>query len=128
MERCKKIDEIPDLDVYIVNVHASKVDNVREDYDGVRERHLDLTYCDRTSHYDEENAHLISDYASFCNQLKELVDYAINQTTDKNQKRVLKDRVNGILLTKTCNETGLSHLRKYEDLPGNAFNLNVAYE
>ena len=85
--------EIPDLEVYLVNVHASKVDSsrVRKDYDGdydrVKERHTDLTYCDRTSHYDEENAHLIADYANFCNQLKELVDYAIDQTTDENQKK-----------------------------------------
>jgi NTE family protein len=119
----KKVDDIPDLDVYIVNVHASRVDNVCEDYDSVKERHTDLTYCDRTSHYDEENAHLISDYANFCNQLRELVDYAIDQTTNESQKQVLKDRLKGILVTKTCNE---SHLRKYGDLPGNAFNLNVA--
>ena len=30
------------------------------------------------------------------------------------------------MLTKICNETGISHLRKYEDLPGYAFNLDVA--
>jgi hypothetical protein len=70
----EKVDEIPDLDVYIVSVHASKVDRgeVREDYDGLKERHADLTYCDRTSHYDEEYAHLIAYYANFCDQLNEL--------------------------------------------------------
>lgn len=34
----KKANEIPDLDVYVVNVHASRVDNVRLDHDGVKER------------------------------------------------------------------------------------------
>lgn len=123
---------IPDLDVYIINVHASKVDESRVckdnddgDYDGVKERHTDLKYGDRTSHYDEENAHLIAHYADFCNQLKELVDYAIDQTTDENQN-VLRDNLSRILSTKICNETGISNLGKYEDLPGYAFNLDVA--
>jgi len=124
----ERIDEIPDLDVYIINVHASRMDEGKvrpEDYDGVKERHADLTYCDRTSHYDEENAHLIADYANFCNQLKALVDYATDQTTDENQSKVLKDKLGKILSTKIGNETGPSHLRKYEDLPGYAFNLDV---
>jgi hypothetical protein len=124
----EKVDEIPDLDVYIVSVHASKVDRgeVREDYDGLKERHADLTYCDRTSHYDEENAHLIADYANYCNQLNELVDYAIDQTTDEIQSKVLKEKLSRILSTKICKETGLSRLRKYEDLSRYAFNLDVA--
>lgn len=35
----EKVDEIPDLDVCIINVHASIVDagKVREDYDGVKD-------------------------------------------------------------------------------------------
>ena len=76
MEGCRKIDKIPDLDVYMVNVHASKVgaDSVRQDYDGVKERHIDLTYCDRTSHDDdEEHEHLIADYAEFCIQLRKII-------------------------------------------------------
>ena len=125
----EKVGEIPDLDVYIVNVHASKVDAGRvspEDYDGVKERHTDLKYCDRTSHYDEENAHLIADYAKFCNQLRHLVDNAISNTNNENEKLQLKEKLNRILSTKSCNENSQGHLTKYEDLPGNAFNLNVA--
>ena len=47
----EKVDEIPDLDVCIINVHASIVDagKVREDYDGLKERHTDLKYCDSTA-------------------------------------------------------------------------------
>ena len=125
----EKTDDIPDLDVYIVNVHASKVDAGRvrpEDYEGVKERHSDLKYCDRTSHYDEENAHLIADYAKFCSQLRELVDDVISQTNNENEKRQLKEKLNRILSTKTHDHTGPSHPKKYEALAGSAINLNVA--
>lgn len=124
----EKMDEIPDLDVYIVNVHASKVDagRVRQDYDGVKERHTDLTYCDRTSYYDEENAHLIADYGKFCNQLKELVDDVISQANNENEKLQMNEKLNKILSTKTHDHTGPIHPRKYKDLAGSAINLNVA--
>lgn len=125
----EKVDEIPDLDVYIVNVHASKVstDDIHDDdYDRVKERHTDLTFCDRTSHYDEQNSHLIADYAKFCNQLMELVNNAISQVNDENEKLRLNERLNKILSTEIRNESGLGHLTKYEDLPGKALNLDVA--
>jgi hypothetical protein len=127
-EDVEKIDEIPDLDVYIVNVHASKVDagKVRpEDYEGVKERHSDLKYCDRTSHYDEENAHLIADYAKFCIQLRELVDDVISQTNNENEKRQLEEKLSRILSTKTHDHNSPSYPRKYEALAGSAINLNV---
>jgi NTE family protein len=61
-------DKIPDLDIYIVNVHPSKIetDMIPKDYDGVKDRHNDIKYGDRTSRYDENIAHLISDYTNFC--------------------------------------------------------------
>ena len=72
-------DEIPDLDVYIINVHPSKQDEVPTDLDGVRDRINDITFSDRSSRYDEMVADLITDYkdlvrdyTNFVDRLKEL--------------------------------------------------------
>jgi NTE family protein len=46
-------DEIPDMEVYIINVHPSKQDEVPTDLDGVKDRINDITLSDRNSHYDE---------------------------------------------------------------------------
>lgn len=65
-------DEIPDLDVYIINVHPSKQDEVPTDLDGVRDRINDITFSDRNSHYDEMVADLVTDYTELIDRLKEL--------------------------------------------------------
>ena len=69
---------------------------------------------------------MIADYANLCNQLKDLVDDAISKANNKNEKQGLNEKLDRILSTKTYNDTGLSHPRKYGDLAGSAFILNVA--
>src|SRR5215208_895564 len=64
--------EIPDLDVYIVNVHPSKQDKVPTDLDGVKDRINDITFMDRNSHYDETVADLVTDYTDLIDRLKVL--------------------------------------------------------
>jgi NTE family protein len=64
--------KIPDLDVYIINVHPSKQDKVPTDLDGVKDRINDITFMDRDSHYDEMVADLVADYTDLVGRLKEL--------------------------------------------------------
>ena len=56
--------KIPDLEVYIINVHPTKmnINMVPQDYDGIKDRLNDIKYSDRNSHYDEMVAHLVTDY------------------------------------------------------------------
>jgi predicted acylesterase/phospholipase RssA len=56
--------KIPDLEVYIVNVHPTKmsIDMVPQDYDRIKDRINDITYSDRNSHYDEMITDLVTDY------------------------------------------------------------------
>ncbi|HEY7081684.1 MAG TPA: patatin-like phospholipase family protein [Nitrososphaeraceae archaeon] len=119
--------KIPDLDVYIVNVHPSKYgdDKLRQDHDGVKERKDDIIYSDRTSHYDEKMAHLITDYANFCSQLEELVNKAIGQVKDEEKRLELEGNRNTILTTKVNDEDSNIHTKKYEDLVKSAFDLSV---
>ncbi|MGB8933838.1 MAG: hypothetical protein WCC17_01870, partial [Candidatus Nitrosopolaris sp.] len=60
-------DEIPDLDVYIVNVHPS-------DLDGLKDRINDITLGDRDSQYDQMVGDLVTDYTELIDKLKGLAN------------------------------------------------------
>ena len=121
-------DKIPDLDVYIVNVHPSKIDihMLPEHYDGVKDRKNDIIFGDRTSHYDEKMAHLIADYANLGTQMKGLAYEAISQVNDEKKKHELEERFETILATKTTNKDSKAHPGRYDDLTRFAFNLTIA--
>ena len=122
----ENINEIPELDVYIVNVHPSKIDigRIPTDHNGVKDRQNDITYSDRNSRYDENITRLIGDYASFVTEMKDLLEEAICKVNDKNDKDVLKRKLNDILVTKTSNKGRKYEARNYEDLIRGRFKLN----
>jgi NTE family protein len=122
----ENINEIPELDVYIVNVHPSKIDigKIPMDHNGVKDRQNDITYADRNSRYDENITRLIGDYASFVTEMKDLLEEAICKVNDKNDKDVLKRKLNDILVTKTSNKGRKYEARNYEDLIRGRFKLN----
>lgn len=66
-------DRIPDLEVYVVTLHPSKQLEVPLDHDGVKDRHNDITYCDRNSNYDEKVANLVTDYIDLIGKLKSMI-------------------------------------------------------
>ena len=123
----KNRGKVPDLDVYIVNVHPSKIDIsiLPEDHDGSNDRRNDILYGDRTSHYDEKMAHMITDYVRFITQMRDLVNETISEVNDKNKKRELEGKLEAILSTKTISKGSKDEERKYEDLIGDEFNLNI---
>ena len=107
-------DEIPELEVYIVNVHPSKVDHdkIPKDHDGVKDRQNDITYGDRSSRYDENMTHLITDYTNFVTEMKELAKAAISKVNDEK----LQEKLLNILGTKTISKDRKGESRKYENL------------
>lgn len=107
-------DDIPELEIYIVNVHPSKVDcdKIPKDHDGVKDRQNDITYGDRSSRYDENMTHLITDYTNFATEMKELAKAAISKVNDKE----LKEKFQNILDTKTISKDRKGASRKYENL------------
>jgi NTE family protein len=107
-------DEIPELEVYIVNVHPSKIDDdkIPKDHDGVKDRQNDIMYGDRTSRYDENVAHLITDYTNFVTKMKDLAKAAISKVNDIE----LQEQFQNILETKTISKDRKGGGRKYENL------------
>ena len=118
--RNKPNDKIPDLEVYIVNLHPSKQKNVASDRDGVKDRHNDLTYFDRNSHYDENVANMITDYKDLINQLKSIAREHL-----RNKQELAKFEQDLTLLNtkkgKSKEITGIH--RTYKDLMKDRFEL-----
>jgi NTE family protein len=108
-------DRIPDLDIYIVNVHPSQQNNIAsvqegesdrqeksdasndtrndrnfsERYDAVKDRINDIIFSDRNSHYDEKVADLITDYKDLLTDYRELINKlkALTKSHFKNKEQ-----------------------------------------
>jgi predicted acylesterase/phospholipase RssA len=77
--------EVPDLEIYIVNVHSSTIEdsNIPKNYDEVRDRNFDILYGDRTYH-DQCSASLVTDYIDFITNLHDLANDHIKDDNEKN--------------------------------------------
>ena len=118
-------DKIPDLDVYIINVHPSKQKSVlKDDHDAVKDRINDIIFSDRNSHYDEMIADLITDYKELIDKLKELVK---GHFKNKDQSdSAFQDKFENILKPTEEKSKG-AHIenRKYKDLIKGRFKIPV---
>ena len=116
--------EVPDLEIYIVNVHPSTIDvnQMPEQYDEVKDRNNDILYGDR-SYNDEFSASLATDYINFITSLKDL---ALNCIKDENEKNVFRKKFESLKDEKANNTSyTLGEHRKYEDLIKGRFELRV---
>jgi NTE family protein len=119
----KDKEEIPDLDVYIVNVHPSKQDKVPTDLDEVKDRINDITFMDRNSHYDETVADLVTDYTDLIDRLKVLAKSYFQNKYKKDI--VFQNEFERLLKTiegKTSGDAG-EHRKYKEDLLKGRFRL-----
>jgi NTE family protein len=87
---------IPDLEVYIVNLHPAKRKELPIDHDGVKDRQNDITFGDRSSHYDEKMAYLVADLRDFAAHMKNLSAEAIFKVGKESDKKKLKKRFDDI--------------------------------
>jgi NTE family protein len=118
----KDKEKIPDLEVYIVNVHPSTqyIDIGAEDHDGVKDRINDMTFFDRNSHYDENIANTETDYAELINKLKGLAEDYIGR--DK-FGAFESDFENFLKTTGAKSKTDTGRHRTYKDLLNGRFKL-----
>jgi NTE family protein len=115
-------DKIPDLDVYMINVHPRKHDNFStDDYDSVKERIDDITYSDRNSHYDQMVANLVTDYTDLIDKLKKLAKSHFN---NKEEGDLFQNEFESFLETTRAKSKGPSDEdRTYKDLLRGRFRL-----
>lgn len=105
---------IPDLEVYIVNLHPSKRQDLPTDHDVVKDRENDIVYGDRSSHYDEKIAYLVADLRDFAAQMKNLSADAISKVRDESHKKELREKSDDIL-TKRITKTATASSKRLND-------------
>lgn len=119
----EKCDKIPDLEIYLITLHPSKIDDPISpmDHDRVKSRQSDITFCDRSSHYDENMSHLISNYKDFITRMKDLANRAISKSNDSQ----LQEEFEKILMTSTKDNRSDSY--RYKDLLKGQYKLTKVY-
>jgi NTE family protein len=107
--------EIPDLELYVVNVWPSHESPEVNDYDGLKDRRNDIAYADKTEN-DLRVTLRITDYIDLFRRTKDVADDAIDAVTDPVKKREFKKKLDGILgdTAKSVSRTG--ERRKYVEL------------
>ncbi len=125
-ERCNLfVHNVPDLELYIINVHPSKKYMVSaEDRDSVKDRINDITYSDRNSHYDEMVADLATAYTELIYNLKEL---AKRHFRNKDQSATaFQEEFENILKANEEKSSGSAvEDRKYKELIKGRFKVTV---
>jgi hypothetical protein len=116
----KKVEHVPHLEVYIINLYPTVERNQIDppkDADTIQDREIDIRFHDRTR-YDVKVAEMISDYLILHGQLKNL---AINKgATKKEIDEILNKQ------SKSSHRTGKR--RTYRDLLEGRFDVtNVIY-
>jgi len=116
---------VPNLDLYIVDVHPSRNDNISLDRDGVINRNLDISYHNRNL-YDIKVANIVSDYINLANDLikfakenglkKEKIDEFLNQTNLQSKSRVGDPRKYKDLLDGRFSIEKVTHLERKNDV------------
>jgi predicted acylesterase/phospholipase RssA len=93
-DKSPDLDEAPDLDVYIINVHPTRIglDNIPKKYDEVKDRNSDIIYGDRT--YSEQySTSVIADCVDFIKDLKYL---ALNHIKEDEHKKAFEKELENL--------------------------------
>ena len=98
-------DNVPKLEIGIVNVHPVKQDTIPWDHDGVTNRSSDITFSDRTRR-EQEALLLVSDYVDLARKL-------IQIAKDHGAKDEI---INNLLNSNTLNHGLAMKSRKYSDI------------
>jgi NTE family protein len=119
--------EVPDLELYIVNVWPSKeaTNQLPVDYDSLKDRKNDLTYHDKTG-YDIKVAEMVNDYIDYINELSTVAEEAISSVQNAAKRKELTKRLEGIGRPDTKSSkkrAGDPKTREYKDLLDGRFKL-----
>lgn len=90
----KKVEHVPHLEVYIINLYPTVERNQIDppkDADTIQDREIDIRFHDR-SRYDVKVAEMISDYLILHGQLKNLAIKCINALADDDIKKDLRHK------------------------------------
>jgi NTE family protein len=118
--------DIPNLQVYIVDLWPSKEEKIPIDHDKALDRKNDITYQNKTD-YDQKVAVFVSDYIDLVEKIGDIAVEAINSINDKNKKDTLSSRFNSLLVEPAKSKQRDGDARKYQDLIKGRFDLYTAF-
>ena len=118
--------DIPNLQVYIVDLWPPKEEEIPNDRDKVLDRKNDITYQNKTD-YDQKVAIFVSDYIDLVEKIGDIAVEAINSINDKNKKNALSSRFNSLLAEPAKSKQRDGDARKYQDLIKGRFDLDTAF-
>jgi NTE family protein len=118
--------DIPNLQVYIVDLWPPKEEEIPIDHDKVLDRKNDITYQNKTG-YDQKVAVFVSDYIDLVEKIGDIAVEAINSINDKNKKNALSSRFNSLLAEPAKSKQRDGDARKYQDLIKGRFDLDTAF-
>ena len=121
------IQEVPDLELYIVNVWPSKeaTNQLPVDYDSLKDRRNDLTYHDKTG-YDIKVAEMVNDYIDYIKALRGVAQEAISSVQNAAKRKELTKRleeIGGSDTKSSKKRAGDPKKREYKDLLEGRFKL-----
>ena len=118
--------DIPNLQVYIVDLWPPKEEEIPIDHDKVLDRKNDITYQNKTG-YDQKVAVFVSDYIDLVEKIGDIAVEAINSINDKNKKDALSSRFNSLLAEPAKSKQRDGDARKYQDLIKGRFDLDTVF-
>jgi NTE family protein len=118
--------DIPNLQVYIVDLWPPKEEEIPIDHDKVLDRKNDITYQNKTG-YDQKVAVFVSDYIDLVEKIGDIAVEAINSINDKNKKNALSSRFNNLLAEPAKSKQRDGDARKYQDLIKGRFDLDTVF-
>jgi NTE family protein len=122
----KKVEHVPHLEVYIINLYPTVERNQIDppkDADTIQDREIDIRFHDRTR-YDVKVAKMISDYLILHGQLKNLAIKCINAFADDDIKKEFDTEYNKLLDEMKPHSKGRSgSSRTYRDLLEGRFDV-----
>jgi NTE family protein len=135
VKKAEEIDEIPPLEVYIVNLYPVTEKSFSSDADTIQDREIDIKFHDRTS-YDLKVAEMTTDYIHLTKRLIETlekkglhddVQKILNEGTKKSRKRSGARRTNKDLVEDRFEISRVVHIERSDDgntIFGKAFDFS----
>ncbi len=107
---------VPDLAVYVVDLHSPKQENISLDRDGVSSRNQDISFSDRTGH-DVKVSKIMADYVDMVNKLQVIAKkYA--KSSEEMQKAI-----DELMKTPAQSQHRTEEPRTYQDLINGQFRI-----
>ncbi len=114
-EYYQNLPKVPDLAVYVVDLHPPKQDNVSFDLDGVTSRNQDISFSDRTGH-DVKVSKIMADYVDMVKQL-------IRIAKDNAKSPEMQIAIDKLMETRAQSQHRTDAPRTYRDLIEGQFRI-----